>query len=279
MAPARSRLFGFPEVAAVLAALYFAARPTGPASVLLLGALFIHCSFGEPRAAFFPLYLVGFPVAVQGFRLDGFVPHVQRAAAAQAQGSPDGPQAAGLDASPPADDAGFSYVLAARIALLAAPLLVLVFESALCPTRGRCLAPSGTMDVAMQEVGFPGGGSVRLYFPARVDKKNAQLVPYFLHGRATVDGTAGFLGIPSFLLRWLVHTRPWCYDADPDWAVPVPGPGTFPVVVFSHGLGGTPDCYASTIRDLASRGFLVAAVHHADGSAAYVRHDDGYERP
>ena len=39
-----------------------------------------------------------------------------------------------------------------------------------------------------------------------------------------------------------------------------------PVVIFSHGLGGTPDIYQSIIMDLASRGYIVVAVEHTDHS-------------
>jgi fermentation-respiration switch protein FrsA (DUF1100 family) len=38
-----------------------------------------------------------------------------------------------------------------------------------------------------------------------------------------------------------------------------PAPGPFPVVLFSHGLGGTPDDYASLLSRWASAGFVVAA--------------------
>ncbi|XP_013380544.1 platelet-activating factor acetylhydrolase 2, cytoplasmic [Lingula anatina] len=53
------------------------------------------------------------------------------------------------------------------------------------------------------------------------------------------------------------------------WQAPVLNNGQkFPVIVFSHGLGGNRTTYTTLCSDLASQGFVVAAIEHRDGSAS-----------
>ena len=44
-------------------------------------------------------------------------------------------------------------------------------------------------------------------------------------------------------------------------------PPTFPVIVFSHGIGSSFFPYSSICCDLASHGFVVAALEHRDGTS------------
>jgi dienelactone hydrolase len=48
-----------------------------------------------------------------------------------------------------------------------------------------------------------------------------------------------------------------------------------PVVIYSHGLGGTSDVYSYQTMALASQGYVVLAINHQDGSAPVVERVDG----
>jgi hypothetical protein len=49
----------------------------------------------------------------------------------------------------------------------------------------------------------------------------------------------------------------------------------WPIIVYSHGLGGTAELYSYQTVALASAGFVVLVVEHADGSAAVIARKDG----
>ena len=53
--------------------------------------------------------------------------------------------------------------------------------------------------------------------------------------------------------------------------------GRWPVMVFSHGLGGTKNAYSHLTGSLASHGLVVVALEHRDGSApiSFIRSPDG----
>lgn len=54
---------------------------------------------------------------------------------------------------------------------------------------------------------------------------------------------------------------------DPESVRTDPQSNKFPVIVFSHGLGTSFFTYSGVCCDLASHGFVVAALEHKDGSA------------
>jgi dienelactone hydrolase len=58
---------------------------------------------------------------------------------------------------------------------------------------------------------------------------------------------------------------------------------SFPVIVFSHGLGGCMEMYSQLCANMASHGFVVLALEHQDGSGCFAETTDGepiyYKRP
>lgn len=69
------------------------------------------------------------------------------------------------------------------------------------------------------------------------------------------------------------HAATLGIPADP--ALP-PGPARLPLLLFSHGLGGSPisSGYVDAMVDLASHGFMVAAVFHGDSRFSRIRIED-----
>ena len=56
---------------------------------------------------------------------------------------------------------------------------------------------------------------------------------------------------------------------------PSDGGGGWPVVAYSHGLGGSAELYSYQTIALASAGYVVLVVEHADGSAPVITRKDG----
>ena len=131
------------------------------------------------------------------------------------------------------------------------------------------------------------------------------MTPYVLLGYSI------FLKIPRWiggtLLRWLVHATfatnklnaiphlklllpsdahlfnqlnypsydypeiPHLYAAEPPSKESSQVPSKFPVMIFSHGIGGIRTTYAGLIGELVSHGWIVCAIEHSDGSAGFTR--------
>lgn len=133
-----------------------------------------------------------------------------------------------------------------------------------------------------------GGARVRLFYPTNASttpstmtmesSSTLQYAPYCTDGKQTSDGMAALvcfrqLGL-SFLLRHLSSASSGCLGD-----VPIINNETaLPLLIYSHGYGGNMDMATYFFRTMASKGMIVAAVEHTDGTASSTVLDDGYER-
>ena len=87
------------------------------------------------------------------------------------------------------------------------------------------------------------------------------------------EGLSRFLRIPLWLTRYfllsLLGVRGRWYEARDGEEDALVAPGhKFPLVLFSHGLGGTSTMYSTLCCELASHGFVVCALEHDDCTAS-----------
>ena len=141
------------------------------------------------------------------------------------------------------------------------------------------------------------GTRVRLFYPTTTTSESfnnnnnnnnndavIMMAPYCTDGRQTSDGMARLvkfdaLGL-SFLLAHLANASSGCVADSPiDNAASLNGSGEeLPLLVYSHGYGGNMDMSTYFFRTMASKGMIVAAVEHTDGTASSTVLPDGSER-
>ncbi|UYQ64947.1 alpha/beta hydrolase family protein [Streptomyces peucetius] len=114
---------------------------------------------------------------------------------------------------------------------------------------------------------------VQLWYPARKSPSEARRAAYLGRTDREVeivsDALAAYAGIPGFLLDGLPRARTHAVVDAPVAG----GNGRFPVVLFSPGLGGVRTQNSAWAQELASHGYVVAALDHPYDSAAVVLAD------
>lgn len=162
----------------------------------------------------------------------------------------------------------------AAVALAAVPALVLPVPELPVPTGPE---PIGTVTVALvdserEEIYGPRAGQARrlvaqVWYPAE-SSGAVEPLPWSEDWDIVAPGVSSLMGYP----RWfLSHTRYTLSHSSP--SLPV-APGTFPVVVFSHGWTGFRAMAVNQVESLVSNGFVVVAVDHPYAAVA-TRFPDG----
>jgi pimeloyl-ACP methyl ester carboxylesterase len=125
-----------------------------------------------------------------------------------------------------------------------------------------------------QEHGF--GFFVNGYLHVVGIKHGTWLYRFLSHILGTFASILSFAS--SYALGWInVHTPSGLFEIDAT-PCPVKNDKKFPLIVFSHGLTGTGQENLLLLSAWAKLGFVVASVHHTDGSSNRVRLETNQSR-
>lgn len=111
---------------------------------------------------------------------------------------------------------------------------------------------------------------LRLYYPSE-DQEHLDTV--WIPNKEYFFGLSKFLGTPHFIGKFLNFLY-GSMKTPASWNSPLRTGEKYPLIVFSHGLGGFRTIYSAIGIGLASYGFIVAAVEHRDGSASATYYFD-----
>jgi platelet-activating factor acetylhydrolase len=133
----------------------------------------------------------------------------------------------------------------------------------------------GQYQVGAIQTRLPDCVACQIHYPAEEQGSNDK-TPYW-RPKAVV-GLADYSRTSATLLSFLSLKKHPCHMN----AEPIRNK-KFPLVVFSHGLGGSMEMYTQLCQQIASHGYLVVAMEHEDGSGAYAETPLGkpirYKRP
>ncbi|KAL0967648.1 hypothetical protein UPYG_G00254990 [Umbra pygmaea] len=121
-----------------------------------------------------------------------------------------------------------------------------------------------------------GGVFFRLYYPC-VASEGAER-PDWIPRKEYLYGLADFMKYNRTLSERIFDYLFGRFKIPADLDAPYKQNGKYPVIIFSHGLGAFRTLYSAICVELASQGFIVAAVEHRDESASatffYEKNED-----
>ncbi|RUS14486.1 platelet-activating factor acetylhydrolase [Endogone sp. FLAS-F59071] len=116
---------------------------------------------------------------------------------------------------------------------------------------------------------------LRMYYPAELTKSTKRTHPSWIPSHEYGMAFGKFVRWP----QWLTLAVSAGLVAHPTSAYLdtqlIAGETKLPVVIFSHGLGGSRTIYSAFCSEMASHGFVVCAMEHRDGSAALASLNNG----
>ncbi|XP_017311768.1 platelet-activating factor acetylhydrolase [Ictalurus punctatus] len=110
------------------------------------------------------------------------------------------------------------------------------------------------------------GTFFRLYYPCQAEEGSDEL--NWIPCREYFNGLADFMKMSRALSERIFNFLFGSYKIPAAWNASFKPDGKYPVVIFSHGLGAFRTLYSAICVELASQGFIVAAVEHRDESAS-----------
>jgi len=133
----------------------------------------------------------------------------------------------------------------------------------------------GPFEVGAIQTRIPGSTACQIHYPTMErerERDGSKFHPYFRP--KAVKGLSDYSKMSNKLLEFLSNRNHPCrINAEPL------ANDTFPIVLFSHGLGGCMEMYSQLCAQIASQGFWVVALEHEDGSGAFAENDQGDEVP
>ncbi|KAM6185130.1 platelet-activating factor acetylhydrolase [Rhynchocyon petersi] len=108
------------------------------------------------------------------------------------------------------------------------------------------------------------GSFLRLYYPSQNDGHSDTI---WIPNKEYFFGISKFLGTHEFLAK-LIQLSFGSKTTPAKWNSALRTGEKYPLIIFSHGLGAFRTIYSAIGNDLASYGFIVAAVEHRDESAS-----------
>ncbi|XP_064196368.1 platelet-activating factor acetylhydrolase isoform X1 [Anguilla rostrata] len=110
------------------------------------------------------------------------------------------------------------------------------------------------------------GSFFRLYYPC-VESPGSEM-PCWVPNKEYFDGLADFMKMNRSLAEWIFNYMFGSFKIPAAMDAPFKPNGKYPLIVFSHGLGAFRTLYSAICAEMASQGFVVAAVEHRDESAS-----------